>query len=93
MSYQLRPYQQQAVDIAIKYMRKNSLPAMLELSTGAGKSLICAEIARIMTGLSGKKVLCLCPTSELVEQNYEKYLLTGNEAYVLADFINRNIAH
>ena len=53
MSYTLRPYQQEAVDLAIKYMRKNSFPAMLELATGSGKSIICAEIARIMTGLSG----------------------------------------
>jgi maltooligosyltrehalose synthase len=66
---------------------------MLELSTGAGKSLICAEIARIMTGLSGKKVLCLCPTAELVEQNHEKYLLTGNEASIYSASIGKSLRH
>ena len=82
MRYTLRPYQQDAVNVAVNWMRKNSEPALLELATGAGKSLICAEIAKILVGLSKKKVLCLCPTSELVEQNYEKYLLTGNKASV-----------
>lgn len=91
--YKLRPYQQDAVDIAVKYMRKNSYPAMLELCTGAGKSLICAEVARIMTALSKKKVLCLCPTSELVEQNYEKYLLTGNEASIYSASIGKSLRH
>ena len=93
MSYTLRPYQQEAVDLAIKYMRKNSFPAMLELATGSGKSIICAEIARIMTGLSGKKVLCLCPTAELVEQNHEKYLLTGNEASIYSASIGKSLRH
>ena len=54
--YKLRPYQQEAVDIAIAYLKRNSTPALLELATGAGKSLICAEIAKIMHELSGKKV-------------------------------------
>lgn len=93
MSYTLRPYQQQAVDIAVQYMRKNSMPALLELATGAGKSLICAEVAKIMRDLSGKKVLCLCPTAELVEQNYEKYLLTGNEASIYSASIGKSLRH
>lgn len=91
--YQLRPYQQEAVDRAISWMRKNSEPALLEISTGGGKSLICAEIARIMLELSKKKVLCLCPTSELVEQNFEKYLLTGNEASIYSASISKSLRH
>lgn len=93
MSYTLRPYQQQAVDIAVQYMRKNSMPALLELCTGAGKSLICAEVAKQMQALSNKKVLCLCPSSELVEQNYEKYLLTGNEASIYSASIGKSMRH
>ena len=91
--YQLRPYQQEAVDIAVKWMKTNSEPALLELATGAGKSLICAEIARIMTALSNKKVLCLCPTSELVQQNHEKYLLTGNEASIYSASLGKSLRH
>lgn len=93
MSYTLRPYQQKAVDIAVKYLRKNSMPALLELCTGAGKSLICAEIAKIMQPLSSKKILCLCPTAELVEQNYEKYLLTGNKASIYSASISKKPWH
>lgn len=93
MSYQLRDYQQNAVDISIQYMRKNNEPALLSLATGAGKSLICAEIARIMHSISKKKVLCLCPTAELVEQNHEKYLLTGNEASIYSASIGKSLRH
>lgn len=93
MTYNLRTYQQQAVDFAVQYMRRNTTPALLELATGAGKSLICAEIARIMHGISKKKVLCLCPTAELVEQNYEKYLLTGNEASIYSASIGKSLRH
>lgn len=93
MSYTLRPYQQEAVDNAIAWVRRNSSPALLELATGAGKSLICAELARILVPLSKKKVLCLCPTAELVEQNYEKYLLTGNEASIYSASISKSLRH
>ena len=91
--YTLRPYQQTAVDKAVNYMRKNSEPCLLELATGAGKSLICAEIAKVMNAMSKKKVLCLCPTAELVEQNYEKYLLTGNEASIYSASISKSMRH
>lgn len=93
MSYTLRPYQQEAVNHSVQWMRKNNLPALLELATGSGKSLICAEVAKIMTQLSKKKVLCLCPTAELVEQNYEKYLMTGNEASVYSASIGKSLRH
>lgn len=91
--YKLRSYQQEAVDIAIAYLKRNSTPALLELATGAGKSLICAEIAKIMHELSGKKVLCLCPTSELVQQNYDKFLLTGYEASIYSASISKSLRH
>jgi len=93
MTYTLRPYQQEAVNVAINWVRKHSEPCLLGLSTGAGKSLICAEVARILVKLSGKKILCLCPTAELVEQNYEKYLLTGNEASIYSASIGKSLRH
>ena len=93
MSYTLRPYQQDAVNAALAWIRKNSSPAMLTLTTGSGKSLICAELARIIIEISKKKVLCLCPTSELVEQNYEKYLLTGNQASIYSASISKSLRH
>lgn len=91
--YVLRGYQQKAVDIAVAYMKRNTTPALLSLATGSGKSLICAEIAKIMHELSGKKVLCLCPTSELVQQNYDKFLLTGYEASIYSASISKSLRH
>ena len=93
MNYTLRPYQQEAVNVSINWVRKHSEPCLLGLSTGAGKSLICAELARILVGLSKKKILCLCPTAELVEQNYEKYILTGNEASIYSASIGKSLRH
>lgn len=80
MSYQLRDYQSDAVDTVINHIRKNTTSCLLKLPTGAGKSLIVAELAKILVNLSGKKVLCLAPNAELCEQNFEKYRLTGNYA-------------
>ena len=67
--YTLRPYQQDSVKATIHYFRKHSMPAVLALSTGAGKSLIIAELARIAKG----RVLVLAHVKELVEQNHQKY--------------------
>jgi DNA repair protein RadD len=72
--YTLRPYQQDAVQATVHYFRQHSTPAVLTLSTGAGKSLIIAELARIAKG----KVLVLAHVKELVEQNHAKY-----ESYAL----------
>ena len=93
MSYTLRPYQQEAVNVAINWVRKHSEPAIMALATGSGKSLICAELAKILVKMSKKKILCLCPTAELVEQNYEKYLLTGNEASIYSASIGKSLRH
>src|SRR5882757_201278 len=67
--YKLREYQQKAVDSTLSYFRKKREPAMIVLPTGAGKSLVIAELARIAKG----RVLVLAHVKELVEQNYEKY--------------------
>lgn len=67
--YKLRPYQQDSVNATLHYFRKSSEPAVLALSTGAGKSLIIAELARLARG----RVLVLAHVKELVEQNHLKY--------------------
>ena len=76
----LRPYQQAAVDAAVEWMRKSLAPACIEAATGAGKSHIIAEIARIIHHQTGKRVLCLAPSAELVVQNHGKYLASGHRA-------------
>lgn len=67
--YELREYQQQAVNNTIRYFQKKRDPALIVLPTGAGKSLVIAELARIAKG----RVLVLAHVKELVEQNCQKY--------------------
>lgn len=84
MAFNLRPYQQAAVDAATNWMRQRIEPAVLELATGSGKSFIVAAIAHWIYQQSGKKVLCLQPSAELLGQNHEKYQLTGERAGVFS---------
>ncbi|WP_038178388.1 DEAD/DEAH box helicase [Vibrio rhizosphaerae] len=67
--YTLRPYQRDAVKAVIHYFRHHQTPAVIVLPTGAGKSLVIAELARLAKG----RVLVLAHVKELVEQNHEKY--------------------
>lgn len=80
----LRPYQQEAVDAACAWMRRCIEPACLELATGAGKSLIVASIAEWIYTNTGKRVLCLQPSKELTEQNWEKFQATGHKASIFS---------
>ena len=58
---------------------------VIVLPTGAGKSLVIAELAR----LARKRILVITHVRELVEQNHAKYAALGLEAAfsppVLAD--------
>lgn len=76
----LRPYQQASVDAAIQYMRRSVSPCMIEAATGAGKSHIIAEVARQIHAMTGKRVLCLAPSAELVTQNHQKMIDSGHKA-------------
>ncbi|MCP4915111.1 MAG: DEAD/DEAH box helicase [Oligoflexia bacterium] len=74
--YTLRPYQNEAVQNTLKYFRVKKDPAVIVLPTGAGKSLVIAELAKIAKG----RVLVLAHVKELVEQNHAKYISYGLEA-------------
>jgi DNA repair protein RadD len=78
--YKLRDYQQEAVKNVLAFFRKRREPAMIVLPTGAGKSLVIAELARIARG----RVLILAHVKELVEQNYEKYKSYGEDAGIFS---------
>ncbi|WHR52163.1 DEAD/DEAH box helicase [Vibrio furnissii] len=67
--YTLRPYQTDSVKAVIHYFRQHATPAVIVLPTGAGKSLVIAELARLAKG----RVLVLAHVKELVEQNHAKY--------------------
>ncbi|PMH46675.1 ATP-dependent helicase [Vibrio sp. 10N.286.49.B3] len=67
--YTLRPYQADSVKAVIHYFRQHQTPSVLVLPTGAGKSLVIAELARLAKG----RVLVMAHVKELVEQNHQKY--------------------
>ena len=75
MKYQLRPYQIQASDAAVRFFnnKKSERNGILVLPTGAGKSLIVADIASKLR----QCVLVLQPSKEILEQNYAKYRSYG----------------
>ena len=85
--YQLRPYQQQAVDAVIHHFRRRSTPAVLVLPTGAGKSLVIAELARKAKG----RVLVLAHVKELVAQNHGKYQALGLQEGLQADLFSAGL--
>ena len=89
----LRPYQQAAFDAAITYIRKCFEPCLIEAATGAGKSHIIAAIAEWVHRHSGKKVLCLAPSKELIQQNHKKYLATGNPASIYCASVSKSLTH
>lgn len=74
MKYELRPYQREASDAAVRFFnskeKKNSL---IIVPTGGGKSIILADIARQLDG----NVLVLQPSKEILLQNYSKLLSYG----------------
>ena len=80
--YNPRPYQQDAIDAILSWIKKSFEPCMIEAVTGAGKSIIIAKVADFVHSTSGKRVLCLQPTAELTKQNHEKYTSYDLEASI-----------
>ncbi len=83
--YKLRPYQQEAVDSTLNFFRRKRTPSVIVLPTGAGKSLVIAELAKIAKG----RVLVLAHVKELVEQNHLKYESYGLEAGIYSAGLNQ----
>lgn len=67
MKYTLYPHQKEAVK-KLLWSRKLEGADLAILPTGAGKSIIIAELARQMN----QPILILQPRKEILEQNYEK---------------------
>nr|WP_247687288.1 DEAD/DEAH box helicase [Pseudoalteromonas luteoviolacea] len=83
--YTLRPYQKEAVENTITHFRKSNYPAVIVLPTGAGKSLVIAELARV----AKRKILVLTHVKELVEQNAQKYESYGLKASIFSAGLNK----
>ena len=68
----LRPYQQQAVEAVYQYLREQDGHPVIVLPTGAGKSIVLAQIVRDAVTLWNGRVLLLTHVRELIEQNADK---------------------
>ena len=76
----LRPYQQDAVQATIKHFKQSNSPAVIVLPTGAGKSLVIAELAAI----ARQRILVLAHVKELVAQNQQKFQLYGLDSSIFS---------
>lgn len=82
---QLRDYQQHAVAAAIAHFKQSTQSAVMVLPTGAGKSLILAELARVAKG----RVLIVTHVKELVAQNAEKVGVLSQPGSIFAAGLNQ----
>jgi len=78
MSFKPRPYQQQAIDIAIDFFhdRKKKYNGIEILPTGSGKSVVIANIASALKG----KTIIFQPSKEILAQNFAKFISYGYRA-------------
>ena len=75
MQFRLRDYQQKASDAAVSFFNNKAKKtnAIMVLPTGAGKSIVIADIAHRLNDY----VLIFCPSREIVEQNFKKLCSYG----------------
>lgn len=87
MKYELRDYQKNASDAAVKFFLDDSKDynALMVLPTGAGKSLCVADIAYRLNS----DVLVLCPSREILVQNHEKAKNYGIECSMYSASVNQ----
>lgn len=88
--YELRDYQKQAADVAVNFFQTGSKKnGIIVLPTGAGKSLVIADIAYRLDA----PVLIFQPSKEILEQNYEKLCSYGvmNVGIFSASFGRREV--
>ena len=84
MTYQLRPYQQAAIDSIYSYYSSgNKGHALVSLPTGSGKSLVQAEFVRgALVNWPDQRFLLLSHVKELLQQNADQLLDQWPEADV-----------
>ncbi len=71
----LRPYQAEAIESLFRLWEESpKARPLLVLPTGAGKSVINAEVARRFTQDENLRVIAVTHVKELVEQNYTAFL-------------------
>ncbi len=84
--YTLRPYQIDAVEASVRFLKSDAdCNGIIMIPTGAGKSLILANIAMRLGG----PVLIFQPTKEILDQNLEKLRAYGYDAAIYSASKNR----
>lgn len=76
MKKTLRPYQQEALNQLRVRLKETTDPLLVNASVGAGKSLIIAELLKIIEKANWR-ALCLTMNSTLIQQNAETYQEQG----------------
>ena len=72
MTFTLRPYQRAAVDSAWAYLRAQPGNPCIVLPTGAGKTIVLAELIReALTQWPGTRICVLAHVRELVAQPFD----------------------
>ena len=72
MPFDLRPYQQEAVNAVYDHLRTRDDNPCVVLPTGTGKSLVLGKIATDAVTLWQGRVLILAHVKELLKQNADK---------------------
>jgi DNA repair protein RadD len=86
MGYVLRPYQKEAVEAAVRFLRSELKHNAIEvLPTGSGKSLIIANIVKELGG----STIVFQPSREILEQNQEKLRSYGYDASIYSAAMGR----
>jgi DNA repair protein RadD len=77
--YKLRNYQYESVVKGVEILNSSSSRReLIVLPTGAGKSIVIAEIVKQIS----EPVVILQPSKELLEQNYQKFINVGGDATI-----------
>lgn len=81
MTFALRPYQRESIDAAWAYMRARPGNPCIVLPTGAGKTIVLAEMIReAVTQWPGTRICVVAHVRELVQQNHDKLRAYWHEA-------------
>lgn len=74
MSFTPRPYQQEAIDAAVQFLRTSKgQNGLMQLPTGSGKSIVIAGICKELAA----PTLVFQPSKEILAQNASKYRMYG----------------
>jgi DNA repair protein RadD len=71
---ELRHYQIESVDALLAYWQSENGNALIDLPTGTGKSVVIAQIIKIVAEHPGAKIVIATHVRELVQQNYDEFI-------------------